>query len=129
MKSPCRLLVAGFPLVVFAIRKTLDATGEFQIVAETHQSSEVLGLLLQTRPRVLILQSDLGGRRLGPFLHKLHEQVSDMKVLILEGLVPIARSLDSKPFHADALVRKGTSLTETVAIVRKLCSQDQRATG
>jgi two-component system nitrate/nitrite response regulator NarL len=60
--SPTRILIADdHPLLLAGVRQVLELDGGFEIVDEAHQGTEILPLVGQTQPEVVLLDMRMPG--------------------------------------------------------------------
>lgn len=115
MKSRVRvLLVEDHPLVRDAVRGVLDGEG-IEVVGEASGRDEALGLALQLRPEIVVLDIDLRGESALPVISELNRRLPETTVVVLtastserllvEAVEAGARGFLTKDMDGEALRR------------------------
>jgi DNA-binding NarL/FixJ family response regulator len=78
------MLVEDHPLVRAAVRGVLDR-GELEVVGEAARADEVLGLAVDLRPDVIVLDVDLAGESALPLIPDLVTRLPETTVVVLTG--------------------------------------------
>lgn len=94
--KPCPVVVAHeYPLVARAIAGALTQTGRYQVLAESSGALETLGLVGALHPRLLILDSGLGGIARPKWLELMERVEPQMKILILHRALAPWETMES----------------------------------
>ena len=79
------LIADDHPLIRSGVKATLSASDDVQVVAEAPDFNEVLPLLEQHRPDLLILDVEMPGGKAEVLVVQARQILPDLKILILTG--------------------------------------------
>jgi DNA-binding NarL/FixJ family response regulator len=107
------------PLVLLSVRRTLEGS-EFVVVAEAQTGSQVLPLIHQTRPDLLLLDVWMPGSDGLRLIEQLAQRSPDLRVVVFTGdddpdLVQTALRLGARGF-----LLKTVAITELPALLREV---------
>lgn len=118
--SPCRVLIAAIPLVCLALRRILGAE-DFEIVAETISSRNVLALVKELQPHLLILQADLERVKAAEVIVRCRALPQTPKILVMEGSRRFDPTREFKLASPDAYGSRKMNPEQILEEVRALC--------
>jgi DNA-binding NarL/FixJ family response regulator len=101
-KVRLRVLIADdHQLILDGVRKTLEESGEFEIVGEAMTGSQVLSLLKRTKPDVVLLDIRMPGMDGLVALDQIKRRAPEVKVIVL--------SASSDPKLIENVLKRGAS--------------------
>jgi DNA-binding NarL/FixJ family response regulator len=84
---PLRVLIADdHPLMLAGIRRTLARTESVEIVGEAHSAPEVLSLVEQTLPHIVLLDLRMPGTNGADCIERVRKTWPEVKVVVLSAL-------------------------------------------
>lgn len=114
------LLAEDHPVVREGLRAMLEAEGDFQVVGQTGNSSEVGGLVEKLRPDVLVLDLIMPGIGGLNALRELSRRRLNTRVVVLSMYANEAYVLEALQHGAGAYVLKQSEAAELVRGIREV---------
>ena len=102
------------------LRETLESTGEFQVVGETGDGGQVLALVEETHPQLLLLDAMLPGMDGFTLLRELRGGGSSLPVLMLTARSDLSDRVRGLDCGADYYLTKPFETEELLACIRSL---------
>jgi len=114
------LLAEDYPVVREGLRAMLEAEGDFQVVGQTGNSSEVGGMVEELHPDVLVLDLIMGSIGCVNPLRKLTRRQLNTRVVVLSMYANEAYVLEALQNGAGAYVLKQSEAAELVRGIREV---------
>ena len=102
------------------LRETLESTGEFQVVGETGDGGQVLALVEETHPQLLLLDAMLPGMDGFTLLQRLRQEGHTVPVLMLTARSELNDRVRGLDAGADYYLTKPFEPEELLACIRSL---------
>lgn len=114
------LLADDHALVLEGLRALLEDESDMVVVAATTDPAQVLKLVAQHRPEVVVLDLELGGVKATDHLTALRDQTPTPKVLILTAYTDGESVRSALDAGADGLAFKTEPPQQTLAAIRQV---------
>ncbi|MBN9416963.1 hypothetical protein ABS71_22725 [bacterium SCN 62-11] len=106
------------PLLLEGLR-SLSALGGFRIVGEADEAREILRLVVEHQPRVLLAEDEMVVHAAN-LVPDCRRSCPGLKVVLLEGPVDFVYTLPPS-VHPDALIRRTSSMAALARAIESLC--------